>query len=63
MDMLCLQKSQATMYRLADWTVNATSKFIFIGISNTLDLPERDFKHRVLSRFVSFIYKFLKLFF
>lgn len=54
MDMLCLQKNQATIYRLADWTVNAVKKVIFIGVSNTLDLPERDFKHRVLSRFVGF---------
>lgn len=48
LDML-VTKKQDVLYNLFDWSSKEDSKFIIIGIANTLDLPQR-FLPRVSSR-------------
>lgn len=47
---LLVNKSQNVLYNLFDWPNRPNSSLILIAIANTMDLPERTFNNKVVSR-------------
>lgn len=45
-----VQKKQKLAYNLFEWAHCAGSRLVVIAVANTMDLPERVFKHKIASR-------------
>lgn len=46
-------KREDVIYSLFNWAAEKNSRFCVIAISNTLDLAERKFSQRIVSRMAS----------